>query len=145
MKTISMVLVALAIILIGVANAQSSCPVSATIPFDFYVADELLPAGEYATCTIARRTVIVRAEDSPWRAAAAMFFITSKAKISDTVTSKLIFNKYSDQRIFLSQIWREGANDGVSLPKSRRERDSVTSQLITGNRPTILTVLAKAR
>ena len=74
-----------------------------------------------------------------------MFFITSKAKISDTVTSKLIFNKYSDQRIFLSQIWREGANDGVSLPKSRRERDSVTSQLITGNRPTILTVLAKAR
>ena len=49
MKTISMVLVALAIILIGVANAQSSCPVSATIPFDFYVADELLPAGEYAT------------------------------------------------------------------------------------------------
>ncbi len=40
--------------------------------------------------------------------------------------TKLVFHRYGDQ-YFLAQIWTEGNNRGLELPKTRREREVAMS------------------
>lgn len=144
--TITKALIALAVLFTGSAKAQSALvSFTATIPFDFYVGDMALPAGEYTSYSTGPNLVAVRAVKAPWRGALAFFYCTSKNIGSESATNHLVFNQYSKDRIFLSQFWRAGSTDGARLPKSRREREAVTSLLITGNRPATVTVLAKVR
>jgi hypothetical protein len=83
---------------------------------------------------------MIQAKERPFPAATSLFYRETPTTDS---TCKLVFNKYSEDRIFLSQIWRDG--DGVELPKANREREAVTSKLLTGVRPTVITILARAR
>ena len=145
MRMIAKALVALALVFTGVAEAQGTVSVLATIPFDFYVGNQPLPAGEYAVYSLRESVVLLRASDNPASTAMAIHHFASKRVDAASDTNHLVFNKYSPDRIFLSQVWRAGATQGASLPMSRREREAVTSQLITGNRPATVTVLAKVR
>ena len=82
--------------------------------------------------------------NAPWGAAVGFFYLSKKIG-SESDANCLVFKQYSKDRIFLTQLRRAGSTDGASLPMSRREREAVTSQLITGNRLATVTVLAKVR
>ena len=145
MRMIAKALVALALVFTGLAEAQGPVFFTATIPFDFYVSNQPLPAGEYTAYSLRPGVVLLRASDNPAAAAMALHYFASKGVDAASDTNHLVFNKYIEDRIFLSQVWRAGSAQGATLPKSRREREAVTSQLITGNRPATVTVLAKIR
>ena len=102
------------------AHAQnSSANQKVTIPFDFFVGSEKLPAGKY----------ILRAEDSRTamriqrgdQSIGTYFLIhpVGGSQIQDQ--SKLIFRKYGDQ-YFLSRVWAAGHATGHELNMSNRQR-----------------------
>jgi len=109
----------------GSAYAQSlSSPVRATIPFDFTVADQKFPAGEYSfsrgqttSGDLVLRVSKVEGNQAAFRLTSAV--ITSVPKQSAT----LIFHQYGDQ-YFLSQVWPAGGKVGRLLYESNAEREA---------------------
>jgi hypothetical protein len=90
-----------------------------TIPFDFFVGADKLPAGEYT----------LRAEDSSAamriqrrdQSTSAYFSIRPIEGPKIQNQSKLVFHKYGDD-YFLSQVWTAGRATGEQLSKTKRER-----------------------
>jgi hypothetical protein len=120
---------------VGSANAQlgSAHEVRANIPFDYKVGNATMKAGD---CSIKRagtnEALAIRCE---WSQAA---MVLSRSVISKPAAStKLVFNKYGDQ-YFLAQIWIEGNETGVQLPKTRVERE-----LMSRAEPDSVVILAK--
>jgi hypothetical protein len=137
------ILAAFSVLFMGTARAQSSMPLTTTIPFDFFVGDKLLPAGDYISVIDVRSHEIVMLSADGGTGVLGLYFLISNEKNAVPGTSQLVFNKYSEDRIFLSRIWHENVRTGVELPKSRREREAVTTTLITHNQPATVTVLAR--
>jgi hypothetical protein len=94
----------------------------ADVPFDFYIGDKLLPAGEYSVGQITSSNdtgLLIRSADG--RHAAIALTNATQGKRDQPDESKLVFNKYGDQH-FLSIAWRSG-REGRMLIESRRERE----------------------
>lgn len=142
MRPILMILAAVLLIFPGVAQAQTTL-MEATIPFDFYCGDKVLPAGEYSVHPVLPQVVMVLGRESPWNGGMRTFDIAEKTGYE--TQSKLVFTKYFGDRIFLSQIWRAGSETGLKLVMSRTEREAVTSKVITRDQPRTITILAKVR
>jgi hypothetical protein len=106
----------------GSAFAQT-IHVRGTIPFDFIVNKETLPAGQYTIDSVGLmsdgRTVAIRAADAK---ATAMINANSVQSSKPSAKTKLVFVRYGD-RYFLSQVWLEGSTWGHQFPKSRREAE----------------------
>jgi hypothetical protein len=108
---------------VGSAQGQSlSYKIQATIPFDFIVGDNKLPAGEY---------FIGRAQPS---SDDSVLTISSSNGLTNIFSStiavqtlepnrhgKLVFRRYGDQW-FLFQIWPAGINTGREITRSRLDR-----------------------
>jgi hypothetical protein len=58
-------------------------------------------------------------------------------------TGLLVFTKYEDGNCFLSEIWQPYNSTGFHTVRSKREQESITSRLVTGNRPQTVVVIAK--
>jgi hypothetical protein len=97
-------------------------PIRATIPFDFTVADTVLPAGEYKIRRIIsdRRTTL---EIHNIHATHAFtLFHTIPVRADETPTrAELVFHRYGN-RYFLSQVWTPALEVGQQLPPSQQER-----------------------
>lgn len=146
MNRILKILAAFSILFVGTARAQSSRPLTSTIPFDFYVDNRIMPAGEYITVVdVQLHQIVMLPVDSPGTGALGLYFLISKERNEVPESSQLVFTKYSPDRIFLTRIWHDGVRTGVELPKSRREREAVTATLITHNQPATVTILARTR
>mgnify|MGYP001249562987 CR=1 FL=1 len=128
MKILQVIFMALLTVL--AASAESGDPiVNAKVPFAFEMAGKVLPAGEYeVTFSSQRSWTVVKEIDSKAAAVATVFGISSKDIAADNV--KLVFNKYGD-RCFLSQVWHPWMVR--ELPKSKQERELVTSRVIAQN------------
>jgi hypothetical protein len=103
------------------AHAQYAKPFTVTIPFNFYVGDKALTAGQY---TVARSTettnegLVIRGTDGR----AGVFVLTSGIQTPDVQKqSKLVFRRYGDQ-YFLGEVWTFLRNTGRELPVSHKER-----------------------
>ena len=113
----------MAAVLISIAIAAPSLlaqttRMSATIPFDFYVSDQLLPAGTYIVVPEARADV-VRLYDSRGN---SVFVMTRGQSDNKAVNySRLVFHKYGDTA-FLASIYWEGYRTGRNLPSSSMEK-----------------------
>lgn len=127
----------------GIATAQDILKVD--VPFPFYAADRLLPAGVY---------YVVRANDSgqsswtlrPAEPAPGVFLSTYPASGKPTnEDARLVFNKYTEDRIFLNQIVLRGTSVAMEVWKTKKEREVVVSTLRAGLQPQRLFVLAMAR
>ena len=126
LKTFAIISFLIAVAFVPVRSAQAQTlayRVRANIPFDFIVADETLPAGDYyiyrtrqyssddvlTISTIEGRVLAVR--------------LTNGVQ---TLTPKeqgvLIFNRYGNKH-FLSQVWIAGSNMGRVFRQSRSERE----------------------
>jgi hypothetical protein len=91
---------------------------SATIPFDFYVSDQLFPAGTYTVAPEARADA-VRLFDSKGN---SVFVMTRGQSDNKAINySRLVFRKYGDTA-FLASIFWEGYKTGRDLPSSDMEK-----------------------
>jgi hypothetical protein len=90
-----------ALILTAAPALAQTHAISATIPFDFVVAKQNLPAGEYHVVTNGPFMQLVR-----WDVAGAPGLITMYVNGSpgSDQSARLIFNRYGD-RYFLSRVW----------------------------------------
>src|SRR4026208_436988 len=123
---------AMALLLVGVAYALDSYPLTAEIPFPFYVGDAQMPAGEYLIEVPVQRILRVMSRGEQRSSACIVAFGISINTTPET--GKLVFTKYEDGNYFLSAIWAPSNSTGLQTMKSKRERESITSRLMTGNR-----------
>ncbi len=128
MRTLAVALMAL--LAAGVANAQvGGSAMTAEIPFVFEMSGTSLPAGEYnVTFSNGGSYIVVKEVDSKSAALAIAISLYPKDMSAENV--KLVFNRYND-RYFLSQIWHPALVR--ELPKSKQERELVTSRVIAAN------------
>ncbi|MCA1614405.1 MAG: hypothetical protein LC800_09780 [Acidobacteria bacterium] len=104
---------------VGTARAQSPVQIRINVPFDFYVGDQLLPAGEYTVrraAAGANNTLVVAGGGE--RAARQTSVIEGGREADAT---KLVFHRYADQH-FLVSLWTEGERTGRGFRPSKRER-----------------------
>jgi hypothetical protein len=102
------------------ARADSGMNMRATIPFDFTVGDETLPAGTYTVAAInTHGLLMIRSEDY-----SRGKFINAYAKQAEESpwSAKLVFRKYGDL-YFLAEVCANGA--GQEVFKSRKERQVI--------------------
>jgi hypothetical protein len=108
---------------VGTAQGQSlAYKLKANIPFDFVVADKILPAGEY---------LIGRFQEGSGDSVLLISSVASHKRVirlTTPVTARdpkdngtLVFHRYGDQ-YFLSEVWAEGATTGRMFSESRTER-----------------------
>lgn len=102
------------------AGANSGLNVWATIPFDFTVGDETLPAGTYTVQAInSNGLVAIRSEDYT---RGILIMTGAKEATNEPEPAKLIFRKYGDL-YFLGEVW--GYNAGQEVSRSRKEREVI--------------------
>src|SRR5947209_20168472 len=102
------------------AQAQSNKLMIVHVPFDFYVRDQMMPAGAYRITALTDdgATLLIRSEDG--HEAVAVLTSSADAKRRQPDAPHLIFNRYGEQS-FLISTWRDAAN-GRKLMQSQRER-----------------------
>jgi hypothetical protein len=138
MKAYVGIALAAVLLLVVPAFGQTGTRLEGEIPFAFEMTGTVLPAGTYEVTL--RMPILVRNADRSNYAAMTVSAPWGFPTGSDPVV-KLVFNKYGD-RHFLSQVW--GPNSYYELPKSRQERELVTSRLIAGlEKPETVVLLAR--
>lgn len=129
MRIIQVAIVAL--LAVTLANAQTAVPaLSAEIPFAFEMRGVTLPVGEYRISFSEDRSWFTIKSTQNDRAAAMGLTFTVYSTAKSSSEAKLVFNKYGD-RYFLSQVWHP--NFVRQLPKSKQERELVTSRVVAQN------------
>src|ERR1700733_7494479 len=101
----------------GMSFAQSK-GVKANGPFDFTVANKLLPAGTYTMIRESTGLIEIRNHDKP----VAVLTVVSHDENTSSDGGKLIFHKYGNQ-YFLSEILSDWATMNVSIPRSKTEKN----------------------
>jgi hypothetical protein len=100
-------------------KAQSDPQVQVTVPFEFTVGDERLPAGDYSLRrhpTTPGVLVLTDRDDS----SSFMFSAHFSGRLATQGPARLVFDRYDDL-YFLRQVWMTGAQS-YDLPKTRAER-----------------------
>jgi hypothetical protein len=119
MRTLLMVAAIAALVSVSVV-AQDGFIARATVPFDFMVGDQRVPAGQYE---FARGPVWLKIRS---RKGDMTLFVLYQAG-GDNQTgyrNALIFNTYGNQH-FLHQIWLGNGAIGVRLGRSRAEKEQL--------------------
>jgi hypothetical protein len=121
MKGKLLALVGLSLLLAASANAQTMLKV--TVPFEFIVDGQTLPAGDYTIGGVSAPTLAIQSAD---RNVNVMSLPHACESLNIPETSKLVFHQYGGQ-YFLSQIWTESSNRGREYSKSAREKELARS------------------
>jgi hypothetical protein len=123
MKHANWLVVMTLVVLSGMAAAQliGSSSVVAQVPFEFMVANKIVPAGEYVVqaFTMDGNTLVIRNAE----AKVGLLSPSSQAEgKQDASHYALVFNHYGD-RYFLSGIKLQGSKISYRLPESRVEAE----------------------
>ena len=133
MKHLRSILFAFTALLLATAaaNAQST-NVTASVPFDFVVADHAYPAGDYVVKSISDTGVPILIRNAH-ESENGVVLSNACSSGKPASTTKLIFKRMGDQ-YFLYQIWREGSTEGREFPMSKTEielaRNSAKPELV---------------
>ena len=105
------------------AQAQTHGKLTANIPFDFYVGDQKLVAGEYTIVSVNPQsdgaTLVIRQKDG--KGSRILNFMPEVVKGERTDASpSLIFNRYGSE-YFLSEVRNPTQTFGARAPKSKVE------------------------
>jgi hypothetical protein len=104
------------------AHAQIIGDLDANIPFQFYVGNTKLPAGEYRIQIVDNSDLTVMEISRVDGSASALFQVQDAETSNEPAQSELIFNKYGD-RYFLAKLFDEGNPSGSRLAESRYEKE----------------------
>jgi hypothetical protein len=126
-----------------IAQARVERRIKVQVPFDFYMRDRVLAAGEYEVQEIAAEgaSILVRSADGSEQ----LIALTRDAdpKSQRAANARLVFHRYGDQ-YFLAAVWMD-ASQGHTLSASSRER-SLRRELAQGSQqvaPEMVTVNAE--
>ena len=112
--------ITLVALLVGTsAYAQTASTVKASIPFDFRIGNESLPAGVYAVSNIYGARVTLRSLDGRKTVVLMTNDIQANHAPAD---GKLVFTRFGEL-YFLSQIWTAGEEVGRTVIKSNAEKE----------------------
>ena len=101
------------------ASAKSAGDLRAQVPFDFYVGDKLIPAGDCAITSATSDDSGLRITSNGGRQSAITLTNLKSGSPNREAQPRLVFHKYGDQ-YFLAAVW--GADhDGRALRESKRE------------------------
>ena len=132
MKHLRSVLFVFTALLLATAVHAQSTYVTASVPFDFVVADQTYPAGDYAVKSISNTGVPILIRNSD-QAENGIALSTSCSSGKPSTTTKLVFHRMGGQ-YFLYQVWQEGNTTGREFPLSKREiqlaRNSSKSEIV---------------
>jgi hypothetical protein len=122
------------------ASAQNQNPSKATIPFDFRVGDTTLAAGDYTIEPISVNSrQILELRDSTGKPRAIIQGIRTERREAYS-EPHLVFKVY-EQGAVLSELWLTTTDSGVTLPKSRFERELLLGS--AGKKETVAMVSGK--
>jgi hypothetical protein len=130
-------MVALISMITPYAVAEISTMMRVTVPFDFYIGEQKLPAGKYIVIRKANSFVQITDNESH-NAVFVTFGTTNKSK---NLSPELVFSRYADE-YFLSELrWSESLT-ADRLPQSTREitvarNYSRTQSAISANRNSV--------
>ena len=125
------------------ARAQNNATrLSANIPFEFSVGNQMMPAGEYTiTCTNPTsdlKVLQLRTRDGH----ESVMLRTSSVIRNAPGDAKLVFNRYGNQ-YFFAQAWFQADSTGMQASKSRSEKQ--IARELAGNKLSKEVVAIKAR
>ena len=131
----------LAVLLIALcavsANAQSiTHTMKGNVPFNFYVADKVLPQGEYTVSTVGTAGMVVIAGPH----GSTFLFTHGALSSAEKNANELVFHRVNNE-YFLVSIWAAGDLLGYELPRSRHEKELVAQ----AGKPAETVLLASAR
>jgi hypothetical protein len=102
------------------ASAQSVKRLKAQVPFDFYVGDSLISAGDCTVASVTSDGSGLRITSNGSKASAITLTNLANGSPNREAQPRLVFHKYGDQ-YFLAAVW--GADqDGRAMIESKRER-----------------------
>ena len=137
MKTKMMTFLALASVatVLAVPLCAQTISVSADIPFQFVVRDQVMPAGQYTvTSGGSSPTLVLRNAGSK----ANVFVITSTVEGSEAKGGyQLVFHRYGNQ-YFLSQVFGTADAAGREIHESRTERELAKTSSVRKTETVIL-------
>jgi len=140
MKHANWLVVMTLVVLSGMAAAQliGSTKVVAQVPFEFMVANKIVPAGECAVqaITMDGNTLVIRNAEA--KVALVSRSSQSEGK-QDASNYALVFKHYGD-RYFLSGIKLEGSKITYRLPESKVEAE-LRAQSVSATEETLLASL----
>jgi hypothetical protein len=117
LRVTTMLAVMLAFTAVAVQAQTSPNTQKFTVPFEFSVGDEVLPAGEY-TVLVENQTIRLRKSDGKANAIALSRRTVSAGNVESEV--KLTFRQYGDH-VHLSQVWLA---DGVGRELKRQKKEN---------------------
>ena len=129
MKHANWLVVVALVVLSGMAAAQriGSTRIVAQVPFEFMVANKIVPAGEYVVqaFTMDGKTLVIRNAE----AKVGLLSPSSQSEgKQDASNYALVFKHYGD-RYFLSGIKLQGSNITYRLPESKVEAELRTQSV----------------
>jgi hypothetical protein len=105
-----------ALISMGSARAHAQAP-AFTVPFDFTVGNQVLPAGTYQVSYNATKTaILIRSQDNRFNA-----LTTTHLADPSTSDNVVVFTKYGNQ-YFLHEVLCGAVSMNVALPASKPEK-----------------------
>jgi hypothetical protein len=121
---------AMLIAMAGVVFAGEQIRVN--VPFEFYVGNQLLPAGEYkiemgALGTDAASSVVIREESG----AGVAFVLTRPVSNRNTTPAQLRFNQYGTSKHFLASVSAYNCTAGLTMTKAEKEMSQYGSKAST--------------
>ncbi len=112
-RTLNLKVVVLALLL-GVATSHAQTQkISVSIPFDFQVGTQHMPAGQYAIATGEGYGLTIRSLNTS--ATARVLSSSIGSKHPEQESARLVFRNVGNQR-YLVQLWSPGLQDGRSIP-----------------------------
>jgi len=121
------------------ANAHSPIAFTANIPFDFFIGDKAMPAGDYIIETggLINQVMLLRSVQDK----TGVFLQTHSTETRGKGhANELVFKRYNTQ-YFLSSIWTAANLIGQVLSVSRHEREL----LARAEKPVLRVLTASAR
>jgi hypothetical protein len=112
------------------AHAQIIGDLDANIPFQFYVGNTKLPAGEYRIQVLDNSDLTIMEISCVDGSASALFQIRDAETSSEPTKNELIFNKYGN-RYFLAKLFDEGNPSGSQVSESGYEK-RISQQTMEG-------------
>ena len=96
----------------------------AIVPFDFWLGQKLLPAGDYVISHMASGAVIIREQGDG--GSAAVFLAGMASRPESQRAGLLVFSRYGNT-YFLQKIWKPNQTQGFTVPLSSREKELLSS------------------
>lgn len=103
------------------ASAQTARAISVSVPFEFFVSEERLPAGDYTVRRLLRdseKTLLVRSADG---STAVSVHTNAAGSRTSHANAELVFTRHGEQ-YFLTRVTSPGGRTARALAKSRVQR-----------------------